>query len=117
MNAAPVVVLCDSEAMVAKRKSLGQRSPLWLHFDQIETEDGKKIAKCKYCKAQYLKNGTGNMAHHIRTIHPNMGVQMKQHVSMKLMETKDSLQVAISQFSARLTILEVKKWIDQTNNN
>ncbi|TXG67287.1 hypothetical protein EZV62_008562 [Acer yangbiense] len=47
-----------------------KKSDCWLHFQEYETKDGKKRARCKHCGDTYAcgsgSNGTTNMNTHIR---------------------------------------------------
>ena len=40
----------------------------WKHFQEVIV-NGKKMARCKYCRVLYEKNGTGNMKSHMLKKH------------------------------------------------
>jgi len=44
------------------------RSNWWQYFEEVSI-NGKKMAKCRYCRVQYEKNGTGNMKSHVLKKH------------------------------------------------
>ena len=51
-----------------KKRTGHCRSNWWQYFEEVSV-NGKKMAKCKYCRVRYEKNGTGNIKSHVLNKH------------------------------------------------
>ena len=64
--------------------------------------NGDKMAVCKYCEKTYKKNGTGNMAVHIKQRHPH-----------KLLKDGKQLTLFVEHNQKKLDVHKVSSLIKQ----